>query len=92
MKWFDRQEAAIEFCKQKDHHGVFVLHKFNGRRRFCIESYQEFTKVYLAYDIELCHYYEVIRENVPAKLYFDIDIYETEGVESQGSARVEMFL
>ena len=92
MKWFDRQEAAIEFCKQRPHHGVFVLHKFNGRRRFCVESYQEFTKVYLAYDIELCHYYEVIRENVPAKLYFDIDIYEKEGVESQGSARVEMFL
>ena len=94
MRWFDKQSYAIQHCAGKDgnEHGVFVLHKFNGTRRFCVATYDEFTKSYLSYPLELCHYYEVIREGVPSKLFMDIDISNAEYVGSKGSLLVEILI
>ena len=77
FRWFDKQDAALNHCRSQeegDENGVFVLHKFDGRRRFISCPYSEFCKKYLALDPELCHFFEVIREDIPARLYFDIDV------------------
>ena len=83
MKWFDRQRQALDYFEQvdKDQHGIFVLHKFCGRRRFCVVSLEEFAQTYTAYDLQLCHYFEVIRENTPVRLFLDIDIKNAEYLE-----------
>ena len=76
FRWFDKQDAALNHCRSQegDENGVFVLHRFDGRRRFVSCPYSEFCKKYLALDPELCHFFEVIREDIPARLYFDIDV------------------
>ena len=94
MKWFNKQVDAIKYCEENgsNENGVFVLHKFDGTRRFCVETYEKFTDIYLGYDIDLCHYYEVIREKTPVKLYFDIDISKTSAGETSGSLLVDIFV
>ena len=93
MRWFHKQSEAIKFCEEHggDERGVFVLQKFDGTRKFCVQSYQEFAKLYLSYHLDLCHYYEVIRDNTPCKLYFDIDISLNEGSMLDGAFRVAVF-
>lgn len=93
MKWFDKQSDAIEACEKLGNQmGVFVLHKFSGRRRFCVTTYEEFTGVYLDYHLDLCHYYEIIRAGAPCRLYFDIDVSLGGGVEVDGPSLVEIFI
>lgn len=94
MRCFDKQDDAIQFCKEigGDDHGVFVLHKCNGGMRFCVETYEKFTDMYLSYPIDLCHYYEVVRDGKPARLYFCIDIPDCDGVEVNGSSLVDILI
>ena len=94
MRWFHKQSEAIEHCKEKgeNEHGLFVLHKFNGNRKFCAIKYDEFARLYLSFHIDLCHYDEVIIEGLPSKLYLDIDVENQEYVESKGCLIVETLI
>lgn len=93
MRWFDKQSDAIEFRQtQGDDTGVFVLHKFNQSRRFCVEKYEKFCEKYMSYHIDLCHYYEVVCDDSPCKMYFDIDVHLEEDVEIDGSSIVQKFI
>ena len=51
----------------------------------------EFTEVYFTYHLDLCHYYEVIKDSAPCKLYFDIDVWYTQDAEVEGVSLVEVF-
>ena len=79
LRWFNKQDAALNHCRSQEgeDNGVFVLHKLNVRRRLVNCSYSEFCKEYLALNAKLCNFFEFIREDIPARLYFDIVIHYT---------------
>ena len=80
LKWFDLLKNARDYLDSLDReaNGLFVYHKFGGRRRFLVASYNNLVPKYLALPQERCHFYEVITAGTPSKLYFDIDIYDAE--------------
>ena len=59
IKWFDRQRPALEHCLVVDGEdkGVFVMQKFNGRRRFVVCYYERLCEKYLKIDVEAFHFY-----------------------------------
>ena len=77
LRWFNKQDA-LNHCRsqEEEDNGVFVLHKFNGRRLVSC-SYSDFCNEYLALNAELYYFFEFIREDIPARLYFYIVIHYT---------------
>ena len=75
VKWFDRQKPALAHREKMDEIdcGIFVLQKSDGRRRFCAAPYTDFVDKYLKLDYEMCHFYEVVCEDSPCRLYFDVE-------------------
>ena len=94
IKWFDRQSPALDHCVVEDgeDNGVFVMQKFNGRRRFVVCSYERFCEKYLKIDAEACHFYEVIREGQPSRLYLDVDVDQTRKITIDGSILVDLLI
>ena len=95
MKWFDYQRQALEYLHGrvgKEDYGIFVYHRLDGRRRFVVAQWVEFTHAYLNYDAGHRHHYEVVRVNSPAKLHLDVDIKLENGEPSNGKRRLQIVL
>ena len=94
LRWFDRQEAALQHAAKNNEgfNGVFVLQKFGGRRRFLSTTYCKFCEKYLALNVDLCHFYEVIRRDAPCRLYFDVDCPQTPPYYTIGSIVVDILI
>ena len=94
MKYFDNQEDAIKFCEEVggNDHGIFVLHNFKGKTRFCVGTYEKFADTYLSYPVDICHIYEVVRDRKPVRLYFSIDIPDCDGVAVNDSSLVDILI
>lgn len=56
--------------------------KVDGKRTFIVADYESFWDVYKKHTHK--HFYEVIRENTPCKLYFDIDSPNIDKKEGEG--------
>ena len=95
MKYFDRQVDALKLLSETerpDRIGVLVYHRQDGKRRFCVCSWEKFITKYLTIDAGLRHFYEVVREDVPAKLHLDVDVFLQEGMELNTSLRIEILI
>ncbi|KAI9193376.1 uncharacterized protein BJ171DRAFT_268853 [Polychytrium aggregatum] len=72
---FKKQELAFEYqrtCSNPVHVFSFETDISNpGKRKFLATTYPHFWEHYLTLDQR--HYYEVIKEGMPCKLYFDLE-------------------
>ena len=73
-------------------HGIFVLHNFKGKTRFCVGTYEKFADTYLSYPVDICHIYEVVRDRKPVRLYFSIDIPDCDGVAVNDSSLLDILI
>ncbi|KAL7687962.1 hypothetical protein Plhal304r1_c020g0070861 [Plasmopara halstedii] len=60
----------------------------NGKRRFFVSSFAEFWKKYTATRNDERHVYEIIRDGVPCRLYFDLEFKRRINVHVDGDALV----
>ena len=95
IRWFDRQESALQFYDKLDDSdgvGLFVLQKLSGTRKFCVASYSAFTEGYYSLHPQLRTFYEVVIRKKPCRLYFDLEFYKEENIYSDGDVIVELFI
>ena len=83
---------AIAKTSQPQEFGLMVYHRKDGRRKFCVGSYENFATKYLSLHEAHRNFYELIREDAPAKLHVDIDILLQQDVELDPSSRTEALI
>merc|ERR1711907_279399 len=68
-------DKTKSFCTS--HHRLFSLELSNtGKRTFFSCSALKFWKIYMNTSPNQRHYYEIIRERFPCRLYFDCEFYK----------------
>jgi hypothetical protein len=73
-----------------DHIRVFSFETAGyGKRKFLATSLRTFWKKYSCMNVCQRHYYEIIRENWPCRLYFDIEYNKTSNEPLQSTAAQE---
>ncbi|KAI0990006.1 hypothetical protein GJ496_006231 [Pomphorhynchus laevis] len=90
-KWvvFKTLADAIQYHQQRDHTKLFACETksqySNGKRIYIAADYELFYHYYRQFPPSKRHYYEVILEGDPCKLYFDLefDIEINEGLNGQ---------
>ncbi|KAM9028703.1 DNA-directed primase/polymerase protein isoform 4-T4 [Ara ararauna] len=91
-KIFCRQAEAFNYVKTcKEYVHVFALEKNtqSGPRFYLVTSYEELWFYYSkGYKTSLMHCYEVIPENDPCKLYFDLEFYKPANPDADGKSMV----
>ncbi|KAM9578662.1 DNA-directed primase/polymerase protein isoform 3-T3 [Guaruba guarouba] len=91
-KLFCRQAEAFNYVKTcKEYVHVFALEKNtqSGPRFYLVTSYEELWFYYSkGYKTSLMHCYEVIPENDPCKLYFDLEFYKPANPDADGKSMV----
>jgi hypothetical protein len=91
--WCDRQDdAREELIRKGGDHGIFVLQKFNGRRRFCVANHQTFMRKYYEIHPQFRHFYEVVPSGAPCRLYFDIEFKTAENADVDGLIAVDTLI
>jgi hypothetical protein len=95
-KTFPRQAEALEYAAGAgaDVH-VFAyecLALSDGRRRYLVTSYEHFWHTYKQVADENRHHYEIITENVPVKLYFDLEFSREANTQRNGDEMVDLLL
>lgn len=71
---------------------VFALElSSNGARKFIGNAADEFALKYLSFPPHMCHHYEIIRENMPCRLYFDIEFKRGLNPTCDGDAMMRIF-
>ena len=93
-KQFYRQQEALEYCQKVKEKSVclFSLEKQDGKRSFLVTTRKQFWSRYNAMDPRKRHFYEVIVENNPCRLYFDIEFKYEFNPGLNGSALTELFI
>ena len=93
---FSRQAAALEYRESlgSDVH-VFAYESISlteGRRRYLVTAYEHFWHDYNAMDSDQRTLYEVIPENTPVKLYFDLEFVKETNPEANVDEMMAVFL
>lgn len=87
---FARQELAFQhFDSLSDASDVkvFTLESVvEGKRKFLVADVHTFVERYIAVNFERRHLYEIIRENYPCRLYFDLEFSLEENPTLDGEA------
>ena len=52
---------------------IVILKVNEGKRKFLVADIKSFSKKYSEVEVEKRHLYEIIRENFPCRLYFDLE-------------------
>ncbi|XP_057291089.1 DNA-directed primase/polymerase protein-like [Hydractinia symbiolongicarpus] len=78
-RWFPRQQEAISYCilLKEPCFSLFAYEKSNGKRKYLVTTCKQFWAKYELMEKRYFHFYEVIRECKPCRLYFDIE-FKTE--------------
>ena len=74
-KQFYRQQEALEYCKSVRERAacLFAVEKSDGKRGYLVTTRKQFWEKYQTLNEKRRHFYEVIPENTPCRLYFDIE-------------------
>ncbi|KAK1947141.1 DNA-directed primase/polymerase protein [Phytophthora citrophthora] len=64
----------------------------DGKRRFLVASFAEFWKNYKKTSSKQRHVYEIIREGVPCRLYFDLEFKRDINPNADGASLVSMLV
>eukprot|EP00111_Clytia_hemisphaerica_P011405 TCONS_00033405-protein len=93
-KKFHRQQDALEYCQRVKEKSVclFSLEKQDGKRSFLVTTRKQFWNRYNTMDPTKKHFYEVIMENNPCRLYFDIEYKYEFNPGLDGCAVTDLFI
>ena len=74
-KQFHRQQEALDYCKSVRERAacLFAVEKSDGKRGYLVTTRKQFWEKYQTLNEMRSHFYEVIPENTPCRLYFDIE-------------------
>ncbi|PRQ45963.1 hypothetical protein RchiOBHm_Chr3g0497461 [Rosa chinensis] len=90
---FPRQEEAMQFAKRHENVHVFSYQDhFSGQRRFLVSSYDEFWRRYKIMESKFRHHYEVIQEDLPCHLYFDLEFNKKDNGNRNGDEMVDLLI
>ena len=96
-KWFPRQQKALEFAehlrkKTNPDACLFAYETENGKRKFLVTTHKDFWEKYKAIAANKRHYYEVIQENSPCRLYFDLEFSKEANPGLTGTEVLNIFI
>lgn len=92
-KNFPRQQEALDYVKTKSHGCMtFTYEQSNGQRYFMVAHPETFWYYDSRKPLNERHTYEIIMENHPCKLYFDLEFDHKENPESNGVKMLETFV
>ncbi|KAI9138460.1 hypothetical protein BKA69DRAFT_1127308 [Paraphysoderma sedebokerense] len=94
-KIFPTQSQAFEFAKTVP----FGAHVFSfehdpgnpGKRKFLVTTYSTFWERYSQYPKHERHFYEVIQEGSPCRLYFDLEFLKSCNPNANGDEMTQIF-
>lgn len=94
VKIFPRQAEACCYADQHDAARLFSceISAHNGTRSYLVASYERFWRHYSQIDAGCRHHYEIIREQSPCHLYFDLEFNRGENVCSNGNKMTDNLL
>lgn len=92
-KNFPRQQEALEYAKTKLYGCMsFTYEQSNGQRYFMVAHPETFWYYDSRKPQNERHTYEIIAENLPCKLYFDLEFDVKENPESNGTKMIDTFV
>jgi len=92
-KNFPRQQEALDYAKTKSNGCMsFTYEQSNGQRYFMVAHPETFWYYDSRKPQNERHTYEIIPENSPCKLYFDLEFNRNENPESNGIKMLETFV
>lgn len=92
-KNFARQQEALDYAKTKSHGCMsFTYEQSNGQRYFMVAHPETFWFYDSQKPQNERHTYEIIPENLPCKLYFDLEFDQKENTELNGIKMIETFI
>lgn len=92
-KNFPKQQEALDYAKTKSYGCMsFTYEQSNGQRYFMVAHPETFWYYDSRKPRNERHTYEIIPENHPCKLYFDLEFDRKENAESNGTKMLETFI
>lgn len=93
-KNFPRQQEALDYAQTKASYGCmsFTYEQINGQRYFMVAHPETFWYYDSRKPQNERHTYEIISENHPCKLYFDLEFIRKDNLESNGTKMLETFI
>ena len=93
-KHFHRQKEALECCRNVSEKAVclFAVEKLDGKRRYLVTTRKQFWEKYQSLKQTRRYFYEVIPENTPCRLYFDIEFKHQFNQSLNGDVVIKTFI
>ncbi|GAV07095.1 hypothetical protein RvY_16972 [Ramazzottius varieornatus] len=94
-KYFPKQSEALEYCRSIADVHIFAFECADlpaGARRFLVTSYEHFWHDYMLMDDDQRALYEVIPEETPVKLYFDVEFVKDTNPQANAEEIIVLFL
>lgn len=92
-KIFPKQQEALDYAKTKSHGCMsFTYEQSNGQRYFMVSHPETFWYYDSQKPQNERHTYEIIAENVPCKLYFDLEFDRKENSELDDTNMIDTFV
>ncbi|XP_002123260.2 DNA-directed primase/polymerase protein-like [Ciona intestinalis] len=93
-KLFTKQNDAIEYAKSADERLFVFGNEFGegGIRNFVAATIEEFWFYYSQKSFGERHFYEVIQENAPCHLYFDVEFNKTMNPSKNGENMISIWI
>lgn len=93
-KQFHRQQEALDYSKNVKEKAacLFAFEKLDGKRSYLVTTRKQFWVKYQSLAESKQHFYEVIPETSPCRLYFDIEYKIQCNPTLNGSAAVQIFI
>lgn len=94
---FSTQERAFRFADGRRGEG-FAVWAFEGdktaqgKRRYLVARKDDFWNTYRKMEMTERHYYEIVREGVPCRLYFDLELNRDINFLRDGPRMVQRFI
>ena len=90
---FFAQAAAFEHADRLGGAPVWALeHDRSGRRSYIVASFDDFWRRYRTLQAPFRHHYELIRDQRPCHLYFDLEYQRETNPQADGEAMVQTLL
>eukprot|EP01125_Pyxidicula_operculata_P000045 TRINITY_DN1005_c1_g3_i2.p1 TRINITY_DN1005_c1_g3~~TRINITY_DN1005_c1_g3_i2.p1 ORF type:complete len:530 (-),score=143.53 TRINITY_DN1005_c1_g3_i2:21-1610(-) len=104
---FSKQEHAFKYADdsnssksglirlpsaEESHVFSFERKTFNGGRRYIVKTYEEMWEMYNSLSDEDKTFYEIIRENYPCNLYFDVEFSTNDNEGLNGEEVIELLI
>jgi len=89
---FYKQEDAFIKANTDSQLVPFAYERVSTSREYTVKTYEQFWELYIQLDPVQRTFYEIIRENYPCYLYFDIEFERSANTETDGDDIMKIFI